>query len=219
MKIYLDNCALQRPLDDQSYLRIRLEAEAVVEIIELVEDGDLVLLNSAVLEYELQKCADLGRVEYGMEVLSLASDRIRLSDRMVRRAKRFQGLGMEGIDALHLAAAEANPVATPGCSRADRRTPGNESNGHATSIKPGLFNDLRTQGNRRPRIPSRFQTFLFDTSGASDKNVVICREVKSYSSNSRTHPVAECVRPLKLEAVEAPTSGARGPRKMSKFKT
>jgi predicted nucleic acid-binding protein len=108
MKIYLDNCALQRPLDDQSYLRIRLEAEAVVEIIELVEAGDLVLLNSAVLEYELQKCADLGRVEYGMEVLSLASDRIRLSDRMVRRAKRFQGLGMEGIDVLHLAVAEAN---------------------------------------------------------------------------------------------------------------
>jgi hypothetical protein len=28
MKIYLDNCCFNRPFDDQSHLRIRLEAEA-----------------------------------------------------------------------------------------------------------------------------------------------------------------------------------------------
>ncbi len=28
MKIYLDNCCCNRPFDDQSHLRIRLEAEA-----------------------------------------------------------------------------------------------------------------------------------------------------------------------------------------------
>lgn len=29
MKIYLDNCCLNRPFDDQSNLRVRLESEAV----------------------------------------------------------------------------------------------------------------------------------------------------------------------------------------------
>lgn len=34
MKIYLDNCSLQRPLDDKSQIRIRLEAEAILAVIE-----------------------------------------------------------------------------------------------------------------------------------------------------------------------------------------
>jgi len=37
MKIYLDNCAIQRPLDDKSQIRIALEAEAVLGIISLCE--------------------------------------------------------------------------------------------------------------------------------------------------------------------------------------
>ena len=32
MRIYLDNCCLNRPFDDQSKMRIRLEAEAVLFI-------------------------------------------------------------------------------------------------------------------------------------------------------------------------------------------
>lgn len=108
MEIYLDNCALQRPLDDFSYIRIRLEAEAVVEILELVEAGDIDLLNSTVLEYELHKCADSERVEYGTRVLSLAKRKTTLSERVVSEAKKFEGKGVKAIDALHLAAAEVS---------------------------------------------------------------------------------------------------------------
>ncbi len=37
MKVYLDTCSIQRPLDDQTQIRIRLEAEAVLGIISLIE--------------------------------------------------------------------------------------------------------------------------------------------------------------------------------------
>jgi len=34
MKLYLDTCCLQRPLDDQRQARIRLEAEAILALLE-----------------------------------------------------------------------------------------------------------------------------------------------------------------------------------------
>jgi hypothetical protein len=37
MKVYLDNCALNRPFDDQSQERIRIETEAVVLVLSHLE--------------------------------------------------------------------------------------------------------------------------------------------------------------------------------------
>ncbi len=45
MKIYLDNCAIQRPLDDKSQIRIALESEAVLGIISLFELKTIELLS------------------------------------------------------------------------------------------------------------------------------------------------------------------------------
>jgi len=39
MKVYLDNCCFNRPYDDQSHLRIRLEAEAKLKIQEEIRNG------------------------------------------------------------------------------------------------------------------------------------------------------------------------------------
>ena len=52
MKIYLDNCCFNRPYDDQSYLRIRLEAEAKLKIQEDIRKGDFKLVWSYILDYE-----------------------------------------------------------------------------------------------------------------------------------------------------------------------
>jgi len=49
MRVYLDACSLQRPLDDRSQPRINIEAEAVLTILRLVESGDLELLSSDAL--------------------------------------------------------------------------------------------------------------------------------------------------------------------------
>jgi hypothetical protein len=39
MKIYLDICSVQRPLDDKAQLRILVEAEAILGILALCESG------------------------------------------------------------------------------------------------------------------------------------------------------------------------------------
>ncbi len=58
MRIYLDSCSLQRPLDDQTQARIRVETEAVLAILAATQAGDIVLLNSEALEYEMWRIPD-----------------------------------------------------------------------------------------------------------------------------------------------------------------
>lgn len=52
MRIYLDNCCFNRPFDDQSQLRVRLETEAKLRIQEGLLEGTWQLVWSYVLDYE-----------------------------------------------------------------------------------------------------------------------------------------------------------------------
>lgn len=52
MKIYLDNCCFNRPFDDQSQIRIRLEAEAKLKIQADILGGNFELVWSYILEAE-----------------------------------------------------------------------------------------------------------------------------------------------------------------------
>ena len=51
-RIYLDACCLNRPFDDQSQDRIRLESEAIVLILNRAERTELDWISSSVLVYE-----------------------------------------------------------------------------------------------------------------------------------------------------------------------
>lgn len=55
MKIYLDVCAIQRPLDSASHLRVALEAEAVLGILALCESGHVQIVSSDALVYETKQ--------------------------------------------------------------------------------------------------------------------------------------------------------------------
>ncbi len=52
MRIYLDTCSYNRPYDDQSQIRIRLETQAKLHIQDSIRQGKLELVTSYVLEYE-----------------------------------------------------------------------------------------------------------------------------------------------------------------------
>ena len=52
MTIYLDNCCLNRPYDDQTAPRVRLEAEAIEMILAAVVNLRIKLLWSEVLDTE-----------------------------------------------------------------------------------------------------------------------------------------------------------------------
>lgn len=55
MKIYMDNCCFNRPFDDQSQLRIKLESEAKLKIQEEIRAGRLEMVWSYIIDYENSK--------------------------------------------------------------------------------------------------------------------------------------------------------------------
>lgn len=52
MKIFLDNCCYNRPYDDQSQIRISLEAQAKIYIQTMIETGNFKPVSSYMLIYE-----------------------------------------------------------------------------------------------------------------------------------------------------------------------
>ena len=106
MKIYLDNCAIQRPLDDKSQLRIALESEAVLGILSLCRQDILKIFSSDVLSFEISKTSNLTRREYAFEFLKISSKHIDINTEIERRAKELEEQGIKALDALHLASAE-----------------------------------------------------------------------------------------------------------------
>ena len=55
MRIYLDTCSIQRPLDTQTQTRIRLEAEAIIGVLAECEAGRLELVSSEALDLEMSQ--------------------------------------------------------------------------------------------------------------------------------------------------------------------
>ena len=80
MRVYLDTCSLQRPLDTKSHVCIALEAEAVLGILALCESGEIELVSSDVLLFEIAHNPHPVRREYAFEALSVAREFIALSD-------------------------------------------------------------------------------------------------------------------------------------------
>ncbi|HET6568722.1 MAG TPA: PIN domain-containing protein [Rhodothermales bacterium] len=109
MRLYLDICAIQRPLDDQSQLRIRLETEAVLGILSACIAGRVELVASSMHVLETRRNPHRNRRDFAIEVLTLAPEVVTVSDAVVLRAANFVRAGIANADALHLAAAvEAN---------------------------------------------------------------------------------------------------------------
>ena len=105
MRIYLDTCSLQRPLDDRSQPRINIEAEAVLTILRLVESGHLELLSSDAMAYEIARMPNQYRKRQAHEMLKLAKQFIEMNDAIEMQAEGFVAAGVKPMDALHLASA------------------------------------------------------------------------------------------------------------------
>lgn len=105
MKIYLDACAIQRPFDDRSQIRVGLEADAVLAFIELIDEGKLELVSSDVLELELEQIPTQTRMRYSFEVLQKATSKVDIDEQIKLLATNYQKSGLKVFDAMHLASA------------------------------------------------------------------------------------------------------------------
>jgi predicted nucleic acid-binding protein len=107
MRIYLDTCSLQRPLDNRTQLRIVLEAEAILGVLAACDADSIVLLSSEALVFEIEQNPILTRQEFALEALKRAAEFVVLEPAVEERARQLNDLGFHPLDALHLASAEA----------------------------------------------------------------------------------------------------------------
>lgn len=91
MKVYLDNCCFNRPYDDQSRLRIRLEAEAKMRIQEEIRNGIFKLVWSYILDYENSKNPFRERKEQITKWRMYAVEDIAENEEVLDVAKILQG--------------------------------------------------------------------------------------------------------------------------------
>ena len=107
MRVYFNTSALNRPLDDLSSERVRMEAESVVALLAAVEDGTIDWIGSEYLDFEVEQDPDDARVRRVRGLLVGAHMRVPASDAVADRARALERLGLRGLDALHVASAEA----------------------------------------------------------------------------------------------------------------
>lgn len=105
MKIYLDMCSIQRPLDSKTQPRIAVEAEAILGVLTLCEAAQIELMSSDTLLFEVGRNPHPVRKEYALKVLAKAVAFIATDSDVEERARIFQAEGIKPLDALHLASA------------------------------------------------------------------------------------------------------------------
>jgi len=105
IRVYLDNCCLNRPFDDQKQLRVSLETQAKLFIQSLIVKGDIELLWSYMLELENRKNPFENKQLSIAGFSSHAMDFIQRSDSVSKMADQFAAEGLRVADAIHLACA------------------------------------------------------------------------------------------------------------------
>ncbi len=108
--VYLDTCGIQRPFDAKTHARIIVEAEAILGILDLLEDDQIQLASSEVLLYEIRRNPHPLRKKHGLRVLEFATIYVEARKDVVERARHLESVGLAALDALHLASAEAADV-------------------------------------------------------------------------------------------------------------
>ena len=107
MKIYMDVCCLNRPFDDQNQNRVRVEAEAILNILEYCQNGEWALAASNALDFELAQCPDPVKLAGMRTLYAVAQNRLAATAQVKSRSLAFRQQGLSFFDSLHVALAEA----------------------------------------------------------------------------------------------------------------
>ena len=107
MNIYLDTCCFNRPFDDQSSIRVKLETDAKLYIQEIIRNKILDLTWSYILEFENSMNPYKNKRERIAAWKVLTVQTAYETPEIVAHAKTFQTHGAHKKDAIHLACAVA----------------------------------------------------------------------------------------------------------------
>jgi len=106
MRIYLDVCCLNRPFDDQTQERVRLESEAVLTILNLCRAGEWQLIGSEAIDFEVLRIPDDDQRNRVAIMASVARLKVIVDTKVEKKATELAVSGFKPFDALHIACAE-----------------------------------------------------------------------------------------------------------------
>lgn len=107
MRIYFDNCCFNRPFDDQSQIKIKLESEAKIFIQTKISNNKIQLAWSYILDYENDVNPFEERKDSMKKWKKYAVVDIEETETIIEKAKTVVNLGVKSKDALHVACAIA----------------------------------------------------------------------------------------------------------------
>jgi hypothetical protein len=107
VRVYLDNCCLNRPFDDQRQMRVRLEAEAKLCIQEHIRSGTLELVWSYMLDFENAANPFEERRTTISGWRQHATMDVEETAMILQSANILAGMGLKAKDALDIACAMA----------------------------------------------------------------------------------------------------------------
>lgn len=108
MRLYLDTSVLNRPFDDQSQVKVFLETQAMLIVLQMIESKQAELVNSNVLEYENSRNSNPDRAKAVNLYLQFATVRQVVNESIRQRALELEKDGVKPVDALHVACGEAS---------------------------------------------------------------------------------------------------------------
>jgi len=103
LKLYLDICTFNRPFDDQSQLKIKLETEAKLFIQQGIIDGSYELIWSYILEYENNQNKFDDRRNSIFEWKNVAKIFCVENNEIIEYAENLKKKSVRTKDALHVA--------------------------------------------------------------------------------------------------------------------
>ena len=89
-KIYVDTCCLNRPFDDTTQDKVRIESEAILTILDKCERGVWGVFGSDALDDEIDRIVNPIKRMKVLKLYSSTSEHIEINDDIVSRAREFQ---------------------------------------------------------------------------------------------------------------------------------
>jgi len=105
LRIYLDNCSLNRPFDDQGQIKVRMETEAKQEIQRRIIADRYELIWSYVVEFENNRNPFEDKRRAIADWKEAATVHCVENDFILSKAQELERIGLKQMDALHAACA------------------------------------------------------------------------------------------------------------------
>ena len=105
--IYMDNCCFNRPFDDLSDDKVRLESEAVLTIVHHCEQGIWDCCGSDVLYDEIDRMDDPVKKDKVLNLYNFTAVNVEMNEYVIERVNKLITANIKPFDAFHIACAES----------------------------------------------------------------------------------------------------------------